>query len=147
MKRLGFLMVLIGLLSSCSADKKDIVANKWVYDTKQMYDISTGYLTEHPNKALLLKSYNDVFLEKYRNVSFDFKKDGQLVWDDHGTIRKMKWYLADNDKTIITEADSTTIKYKILELNKDKMVWDDNVINEDKKFKLSKPILVPFSKK
>lgn len=144
MKRLSFLLTLIVLLAACKKDHKELIVNKWQYDTEEMSKLTSEYLKEHPSKDLILKSYNGKYLDRFRNVTFDFQKNGKFVWNDHGTTHNGTWALADRDSTIVTSsADTMEIKYHILELTSSKLVLDDNVINTDKKFRLSKPILKP----
>ncbi len=128
---------------NCKKDAKELLVNTWQYDTDQMYKITSEYLKDHPIRDTILKTYKGKFLDKYRNSSFKFETTGGFTWDDHGKKHTGSWAFTDHDSTIVTKTDTIEMEFNILELTKDKMVWDDHAKNTDPKFKLSKPILKP----
>lgn len=143
MKKISFFLFITLLVFSCKKDTKELLVKTWKYDTDQMYKNTSEYLKDHPIRDTILKTYKNVYLEKYRNSNYKFELSGALHWNDNGVKRTGTWAFADHDSTIVTTVDSLKIEYHILEITPEKMIWDDHVNNTDPKFKLSKPILVP----
>lgn len=141
MKNLIVLVFALFSFVACKKEPKELIANKWEYDVDEMYKVTDKNLEKLETRQQIMKSYKDVYLNKYRGVSYDLDKSGKLVWDDHGLIRKGSWGLADNDSTLILTSDSIQVSFKIIKLTSNKMIFADNVVNTSPQFKLSDPIL------
>ena len=141
MKKFSILLFSLFIISACKNEPKELIARKWEYDVDEMFKVTEKNLEKLETKEQILKSYKDIYLNKYRGISYDLDKSGKLVWDDHGTIRNGSWGLADNDSTLIIKSDSIQMSFKINSISSKQMIFTDNVVNTSPQFKLRDPIL------
>lgn len=141
MKKLFVLTLIITSFVACKQERKELIAKKWVYDTDEMYKVTSKNLEKLEARDKVLEGYKTAYLDRYRDVSYTLDKAGKLVWQDKGVIRNGQWGLADNDSTLILDADTVQTSFKILKLTSSQMIFQDNVVNTSPQFELSKPIL------
>ena len=141
MKKLFVLTLIITSFVACKQERKELIAKKWVYDTDEMYKVTSKNLEKLEARDKVLEGYKTAYLDRYRDVSYTLDKTGKLVWQDKGVIRNGQWGLADNDSTLILDADTVKTSFKILKLTSSQMIFQDNVVNTSPQFELSKPIL------
>ncbi|HMV23734.1 MAG TPA: hypothetical protein PKN57_02495 [Saprospiraceae bacterium] len=141
MKKLFVLTLIITSFVACKQERKELIAKKWVYDTDEMYKVTSKNLEKLEARDKVLEGYKTAYLDRYRDVSYTLDKTGKLVWQDKGVIRNGQWGLADNDSTLILDADTVQTSFKILKLTSSQMIFQDNVVNTSPQFELSKPIL------
>ncbi len=141
MKQFTFVVLISFMLISCQPERKELMVGTWEYDTKEMYDVTAKNLEKFENKVSVLGGYKQM-LGQYANTNLTFEKSGKFIWrDEQNIIRTGQWGLSDNDNIIQTDADSIKVEYKIDQLTKGKLVLIDNVVNDNKQFKLSTRIL------